>query len=387
MKRYNKSGISAIVIGITMCLSISTFYNTFASGILDYREYKFKENKVKDTEVFNGIKTEPPSLSNLANRYIRQSQPTGLPQIAYNSKDKIDFEDVTITTTKTNPSLKDSNIKYNSDLSTSDLVYTGYTFSNGLQFPIDLRENRALGISNGVKPKNKGSIVVTSSMGFRGRAYHNGIDIAGGVGENGIPQQHNYYAPIDCTVIVNRTTPTYGNLIGIQFTLNDEYIYRMYFAHMKSKGNQIVLKEGNTIKQGTYLGKMGSTGQVTGSHLHWEAVRLNASSSDKVSVYPSLINTSGGSSPYKWSLFKGKIKCILKPEYKEAGAISFDPTRLYGNLGNGTFYRNWWSKLKIGFTSDASNEKANDKIPFIQSTNATNSQPTTPWPLPQDYDL
>lgn len=375
---------------IYTALAIALTPMLMGTGVLEYRDYKFKDTTIDDDSVaFQGISSTPPSLTSITEKLLNQA--STLPAVAsYANSTSSSFSDVTFSTVNTNSSLKESGVNYNSDFSTDDLVFTGYSFSSGLIFPIDLRQDRSLG-STGNIPNKRASITLTSAMGFRSisisSGYHNGIDLSGGVGENGKTSQHNYYAPIDCQVIYKGTTSSYGNIIGIQFTLNDEYVYRMYFAHMTSMSDNI--KQGTTIKQGTYLGRMGSTGNSTGNHLHWEAIRMKASSADSIPTYPPLINTSGSSAPFRLNYTSNTINCILKSEYKEAEAISFDPTRLYGNTGTGQSYLDWFSSLGITVSSSSANEiEANKKVPFAQiPSSSVDSLSYIPFPEPKDYNF
>ena len=52
-----------------------------------------------------------------------------------------------------------------------------------------------------------------------------------------------------------------------------------YFAHLSS----IDVTFGEDVSQGKVVGKVGSTGRVTGPHLHW-TVRLNGSRVDPLSL-------------------------------------------------------------------------------------------------------
>ena len=49
-------------------------------------------------------------------------------------------------------------------------------------------------------------------------------------------------------------------------------LYSLYY-HL----SELLVKEGDMIKQGELIGKSGATGLATGPHLHWE-MRLNGAS-------------------------------------------------------------------------------------------------------------
>ncbi len=52
-----------------------------------------------------------------------------------------------------------------------------------------------------------------------------------------------------------------------------------YFAHLSA----IDVAEGDQVRQGDTVGKVGATGRVTGAHLHW-TVRLNDARVDPVAL-------------------------------------------------------------------------------------------------------
>ena len=106
----------------------------------------------------------------------------------------------------------------------------------------------------------------TSSFGVRsdpfkgGAAMHAGIDLAGPVGTP-------IYATADGTVTTaGYNNGGYGNLIKLDHGRGIETRY----GHLSS----IAVRPGQRIKRGDMIGRMGSTGRSTGSHLHYE-VRID----------------------------------------------------------------------------------------------------------------
>ncbi|MBV7258635.1 M23 family metallopeptidase [Erythrobacter crassostreae] len=92
---------------------------------------------------------------------------------------------------------------------------------------------------------------------YRGEpgSYHSGIDIAPG---NGVP----FVAPADGVVVLARTGFSLeGNIIIIDHGagLNSAFLH----------ASKLAVKEGQAVKQGEYIGNVGSTGRSTGPHLHW----------------------------------------------------------------------------------------------------------------------
>ena len=83
---------------------------------------------------------------------------------------------------------------------------------------------------------------------------HTGTDIAAATGSKII-------SATDGTVVLSSSQGDYGKHITIQ--INDVIIL---YAHC----NKIYVNEGDVIKQGQEIGEVGSTGNTTGPHLHFE---------------------------------------------------------------------------------------------------------------------
>lgn len=101
--------------------------------------------------------------------------------------------------------------------------------------------------------------VVTSRFGYRWGKSHNGIDIAHNTGDP-------VYCAFDGIVTECGYVNGYGNKISIEHEGNIQTIY----AHLSA----IQTKIGAQVKKGDLIGKVGSTGNSTGPHLHFE-VRVN----------------------------------------------------------------------------------------------------------------
>jgi len=87
-------------------------------------------------------------------------------------------------------------------------------------------------------------------------SYHSGIDIAGG---NGAP----FVAPADGVVILAAETP---------FTLEGKLLMIDHGGGLNSAflhGSELLVREGDVVRQGQVLGRIGMTGRATGPHLHW----------------------------------------------------------------------------------------------------------------------
>lgn len=122
---------------------------------------------------------------------------------------------------------------------------------------------------------------VTSNFGYRedplgrGRRFHSGVDLACGLG-NGIV---NIVAAKDGVVVyptkdVDDSCPSstslsscgggYGNYVIIQHSDGNYTLY----AHLHA--DSILVTAGESVEQGQVIAKMGSSGNSTGTHLHFE---------------------------------------------------------------------------------------------------------------------
>ena len=88
---------------------------------------------------------------------------------------------------------------------------------------------------------------------------HKGIDLSA-------PSGSSIYAAADGTVVLAQKSSTYGNYIIIDHSNGFETLY----AHC----SKLLVSSGQSVKKGQVIAKVGSTGQSTRPHLHFE-VRLN----------------------------------------------------------------------------------------------------------------
>lgn len=117
---------------------------------------------------------------------------------------------------------------------------------------------------------------ITSSYGSRVHPIqgviknHDGIDIGGAIGDP-------IYAAADGIVIYSAfNTGGYGNMVMIDHGISSEGVKVVtLYAH----GNKLLKNVGDTVKQGDIIMEVGSTGNSTGPHLHFE-VRENGTHVD-----------------------------------------------------------------------------------------------------------
>ncbi len=96
---------------------------------------------------------------------------------------------------------------------------------------------------------------ITSTFGRRWSSFHEGIDIPAA---RGVP----FFAVCNGRVTVSRFMDNFGNTISIE---HRENLYTKY-CH----ASELVVKEGDIVKKGQLIGYVGSTGNSTGNHLHFE---------------------------------------------------------------------------------------------------------------------
>jgi hypothetical protein len=93
---------------------------------------------------------------------------------------------------------------------------------------------------------------------YRGEpgSYHSGIDIAGG-------NNATYVAPADGVVVL--ATPEPFSLEGYLLIIDHGNGLNSAFLH----NSAILVEEGETVKRGQPIGRIGASGRATGPHLHW----------------------------------------------------------------------------------------------------------------------
>lgn len=114
-----------------------------------------------------------------------------------------------------------------------------------------------------VLPISRKDYTISAGYGYRrdpiyGTAkFHEGLDFAAATGTP-------VFATADAEVEVAERKPGYGNCIDLKHGYN----YTTRYAHL----SQISVKAGQKVRRGEMIGKVGSTGKSTGSHLHYEVL-------------------------------------------------------------------------------------------------------------------
>ncbi len=105
-------------------------------------------------------------------------------------------------------------------------------------------------------------------------SYHSGMDIA-------VPTGTNYVAPADGVVILAAQMPftLEGHLLMIDhgMGLNSAFLH----------SSALLVKEGDRVRQGQVIGKVGMTGRASGPHLHW-GMKWNSARVDPKLLVPAL---------------------------------------------------------------------------------------------------
>ena len=123
-----------------------------------------------------------------------------------------------------------------------------------------------------------------------GGGYHGGIDFANSQGTPILASGSGTVAVVD-HYQGNKDNQPYGNLVIInQKGNNTGNTYKVYYAHLHT----VNVKDGDTIIRGQQIGTMGTTGNSTGNHLHYE-IRKSPYSPQKTTAINPAVNLRVGS--------------------------------------------------------------------------------------------
>ena len=114
--------------------------------------------------------------------------------------------------------------------------------------------------------------MINSGFGPRGSSFHDGIDI-------GAPEGTPILAIEAGEVIYSDQLRGYGNMVIVRHAGGVVSVY----AHNEAN----LVREGQTVARGEVVAKVGSTGRVSGPHLHFE-IRRNNAAQDPVRYLPQL---------------------------------------------------------------------------------------------------
>lgn len=123
------------------------------------------------------------------------------------------------------------------------------------------------------------SYTITSWFGYRKDpftgeiAYHSGIDIAA-------PKGTPILAAANGTVTIANAIDSWGDSYGYHVKIKHTDSFETLYAHCSS----ICVTKGQEVKQGEVIGYVGTTGNSTGNHLHFE-VRQNGERVDALNYF------------------------------------------------------------------------------------------------------
>lgn len=139
--------------------------------------------------------------------------------------------------------------------------------------------------SGDIPPLQPGSFMrpasgpVSSQFGARWGTTHFGTDISSG-GKSNVP----IVASADGVVSKSYYSGSYGNVVFIKHNIGGQ-VFETVYAHMVNRG----VAEGATVKQGQYIGTMGTTGDSTGVHLHFEVHKNAWTKGKENAINPALV--------------------------------------------------------------------------------------------------
>lgn len=107
---------------------------------------------------------------------------------------------------------------------------------------------------------------ISSGFGWRGGGFHGGTDIS----RSGIYGKNVVASETGTVVDVRYGNTGYGNYIMIDHGYDNGKRYTTHYGHLKD----ITVSKGQTVSRGQVIGHVGSTGNSTGPHLHFE-IRIN----------------------------------------------------------------------------------------------------------------
>ncbi|RYF29666.1 MAG: M23 family metallopeptidase [Chloroflexi bacterium] len=148
-------------------------------------------------------------------------------------------------------------------------------------------ERGELGVDGWAYPTVPESIV-TSDYKTPQRPSHRGVDMALRSSDINAAMGKPIFAARDGDVVAAGPASGFGNWIIIQHTVNGRRVDTVY-GHMYDDG--VLVKVGQKVTAGQQIGKIGSNGQSTGAHLHfevWEGGRLPEGAGQETNPNPVL---------------------------------------------------------------------------------------------------
>ena len=143
--------------------------------------------------------------------------------------------------------------------------------------PSDPVRSRAAAARGPFEPLREGFLwpvsgTINSGFGPRGSSFHDGVDI-------GAPEGTPIRAIEHGEVIYSDQLKGYGNIVIVRHA--DGFV--SVYAHNEAN----LVRQGQRVGRGETIARVGSTGRVSGPHLHFE-IRKNNAAQDPVGYLPQL---------------------------------------------------------------------------------------------------
>ena len=139
------------------------------------------------------------------------------------------------------------------------------TSADNIDVKSDVKSGTILGVPGNRKVLQRGIHKVTSPYGQRWGTLHGGIDLVG----TGSSAVDNITAFAAGTISIKKYSSSYGNYILLRHEGGWETVYAHMHHFITNK------RVGDTVSAQEVLGRMGTTGQSTGNHLHFEVRKPN----------------------------------------------------------------------------------------------------------------
>ena len=197
---------------------------------------------------------------------------------------------------------------YNEALS-KQKEYLSSTYASAKTMADKLRQNESLKFVKSLS-SNYSTNITTQKWGayYSGNGYHLGVDL--GTSGNKSTTVGSIADGVVYRVVKESKSGGWGNLVIVKHTLPNGKVFYSGYAHLKSMS----VSEGSTVKAGTKLGMMGSTGYSTGAHLHLLVFTGSFSKSSLPAGYVS--------------------KKISGDSYKSGGLTYYNPTKVISSQGS-----------------------------------------------------
>ena len=192
---------------------------------------------------------------------------------------------------------------------------------------------------------------ITSGKGMRWGKQHRGYDIAAATGT----PLYAYFPGKVTHIGIDGTASSagYGNWVVWQ---DDMYGAYHFFGHMRDRPS---VRVGQVINQGTLVGYVGSTGESTGPHLHWEISNNPPQSNGQFTSFED---------PGSW-LKRHPLK------YAKPGAITSQPSTPPAQIS--------FPSSRIGQPAAMTPERKGSQIIFIDDTQPQAQAPQVSYPSQQ----